>query len=60
MDEIAEHIDRLDDLVAELHAPWPARLHIANLRESLPELVAGLKAGYLAAGGDNHWHQERA
>ncbi|ACO79896.1 hypothetical protein AvCA_37510 [Azotobacter vinelandii CA] len=58
MDQIAENIDRLEDLIAALHTPMPHRLHIRCLCEALPEVVAGLRAGYLAAGGDNHWHQE--
>lgn len=59
MDEIAEQIDRLDDLIADLHTPLPLRLHVRSLKESLPAVVEGLRAGYLAAGGDNYWDPER-
>ena len=58
MDEIAEHIDRLDALIDELHAPIPQRLQIRHLREVLPQLAEGLRSGYLAAGGENHWYRE--
>lgn len=60
MDEIAENIDRLEDLIDVLHTPtMPVRLRINSLQETLPEVVEGLRAGYLAAGGDNHWNPER-
>ncbi|WP_349616219.1 hypothetical protein [Azotobacter salinestris] len=59
MDEIAENIDRLEDLIAELHTPLPVRLHICSLQEALPAVVEGLRAGYLAAGGENYWASER-
>lgn len=60
MDEIAENIDRLEDLIDALHTPtMPVRLRINSLQETLPEVVEGLRAGYLAAGGDNYWDPER-
>lgn len=60
MDEIAENIDRLEDLIDALHTPsMPVRLHINSLQEDLPKVVDGLRAGYLAAGGDNYWDPER-
>lgn len=55
MDEIAEQIDRLDNLVAALDLPVSSKVHVQVLRESLPELAADLKSAYLSAGGDNHW-----
>jgi len=55
MDQIAEQIDRLENLVAALSLPMPAHIHIDCLRESLPEVIEELKAGYLEAGGENHW-----
>lgn len=58
MDEIAEQIDRLENMAAGLDLPLPDRIHVQALRESLPEVIAELKAGYLAAGGDNHWDYE--
>ena len=55
MDEIADLIDRLDNLVAALDLPLPAAAHVDCLRGSLPEIAADLKTAYIAAGGDDHW-----
>lgn len=55
LDAIAEQIDRLDNLAAALDLPMPATVHVSALRESLPELIAELKANFIAAGGDNYW-----
>lgn len=60
MDEIAENIDRLEDLIDALHTPsMPVHLRVNSLQETLPEVVEGLRAGYLAAGGDPYWDPER-
>ena len=55
MDEIAAQIDRLENLAAALELPMPDRIHVQAFREALPDVIAELKAGYIAAGGDNHW-----
>jgi hypothetical protein len=55
MDQIAEQIDRLENLIAGLDLPMPASVHLSCLRESLPELTADLKAAFIAAGGDDYW-----
>ncbi|SAK65500.1 hypothetical protein AWB80_03079 [Caballeronia pedi] len=55
MDEIAEAIDTLDNLITALSMPMPDSLHVRALRESLPNVRDTIKSGYLAAGGENVW-----
>lgn len=55
MEEIAEQIDKLENLAAALQMPMPDRIHVQAFRAALPEIITELKAGYLAAGGENHW-----
>ena len=55
MEQIAEVIDTLDNLVAAMTLPIPAEVHLSALRVALPELLDKLKAAYLAAGGEDVW-----
>lgn len=55
MDEIAEVVDTLDNLIAALSMPMPNDLHVKALRLSLPDVRDKLRAAYLAAGGENVW-----
>lgn len=55
MDEIAEIIERLDNISSALTLPMPDHIHVTALRESIPEIKADLKKAYLDLGGINHW-----
>jgi len=55
MDEIAEVIETLDNLVAALSLQMPAEIHLVALRESLPEVRDRLRTAYLNLGGEDHW-----
>jgi hypothetical protein len=55
LEEIGQHIDRLDNLCGAMKLPLPAELHLKALKEALPSVMDGLKAIYINAGGENHW-----
>ena len=57
MDEIAEIIERLDNISASLSLPVPDQIHVAALRESLPEIRDELKSAYIDIGGIDHWKE---
>lgn len=55
MDEIADVIETLDNLVAAMSLPISAETHLEAMRGSLPEQRDKLKAAYLALGGEDYW-----
>ena len=55
MDEIAEVIETLDNLIFAMSINLPAQTHLDALRESLPEQRDKLKAAYIDLGGEDHW-----
>ena len=55
MEEIAEAIDTLENLIAALQLPMPPATHLSALRQALPELHGQLKHAYLSAGGEDVW-----
>ena len=48
-------IDRVDNLAHALQMPLPDKMHVEQLRSTLPEVVAELKAGFVEATGENPW-----
>ena len=50
-EQLGRAIDRLDNLAHALVLSIPAETHVSCLRESLPEVVRELKAGYKALTG---------
>ena len=55
MEEIAEIIDRIENLVHALKIPVGPELHFKALKDQMPEIHKDLKAAYLKAGGEDHW-----
>ena len=55
MEQIAEVIDTLDNLILSLGLNMPADIHVSGLRGALPELRDKLKAAYFDEGGENVW-----
>lgn len=55
MEEIADVIETLDNLVVALTLDVPADTHIKALRKIIPEQRDRLKAAYLALGGEDFW-----
>jgi hypothetical protein len=51
-------IDRLDNFAHALLLPLKAEMHVAQLKQSLPEIVKELKAGFVEATGENPWECE--
>lgn len=58
MDEIAEVIDKLENIIAAMTLPMPPEIHFSILKESLPDTVQMLKQAYLNAGGENYWVEQ--
>lgn len=56
MEEIAEVIETLDNLIAAMSLNIPAQMHLDTLRGSLPEQRDKLKAAYIALGGEDYWN----
>jgi len=55
MEEIAEVIDDLENIIAAMSMQLHPALHLKALRESLPALRERLMSVYLAAGGEDVW-----
>ena len=51
-------IDRLDSITHGLKLPLASATHVEQLRTILPEIVIELKAGFVAATGENPWEDE--
>ncbi|MEN9517812.1 MAG: hypothetical protein RLZZ381_400 [Cyanobacteriota bacterium] len=56
MEKLAERIEQLESLVASLvNLNLPPEIHVEALQSKLPEVLEGLKEGYLEAGGEKFW-----
>lgn len=55
MDEIAEAIDTLENLLSALSLPIPDKLHVEAMRRQLPDILGKVRSGYLIAGGEDYW-----
>ena len=57
MEKLAERIEQLENLVTSLVnlENLPPEIHVEALRSKLPEVLEGLKEGYLEAGGEKFW-----
>ena len=57
LEEIAEIIETLDNLIAATNLSMKPERHFAALKESLPTVRDRLKKAYLSAGGEDHWQE---
>jgi hypothetical protein len=55
MEQIAEQIEKLDNLAHALLLPMPAAFHVEQMKSQLPRVVAALKAAYAEQFGENPW-----
>jgi hypothetical protein len=54
-EQIAEMIDRLENLNGALQLPLRAEMHVDQLKKALPEVIAKLKEAYVYEFNDNPW-----
>lgn len=54
-EQIAEMIDRLENLNGALQLPLRAEMHVQQLKSALPEVIAKLKEAYIYEFNDNPW-----
>lgn len=54
-DKLGRAIDSVDNLVGSLQLPMPSDFHVRMLKETLPDVVKNLKAGFVEATGHNPW-----
>ncbi len=54
-EKLGQAIDRVDNILFALKMPLPDAMHVQVLRNSLPEIVEDLKAGFVEATGENPW-----
>jgi hypothetical protein len=54
-EQIAEMIDRLENLNGALQLPLRAEMHVEQLKNALPEVIAKLKEAYIYEFNDNPW-----
>lgn len=55
IEKLGEAIDRVDSLAHALELPVSDRMHVEQLRELLPSVVAELKAGFEKVTGEHPW-----
>lgn len=55
LEDIALQVDRIDNLLAGMTMPIDDSIHIAALKESLPEIKGKLKQAYYELGGEDVW-----
>ena len=55
MEQIAEVIERLDNILGAMQMPFPDSTHMSGLREILPDVRNQLLEAYLKLGGENFW-----
>lgn len=58
LENLGQAIDRLDSLAHGLQLPLAPQMHVDQLKELLPEVVAELKKGFVEATGENPWDIE--
>lgn len=54
-EDLGRAIDRLDNLAHALVLPLSPAMHVEQLREALPEVVAELKKQFALVTGENPW-----
>lgn len=54
-ENLGRAIDTVDNLAHALLLPMSPEFHVKALKETLPEAVAALKAGFVEATGHNPW-----
>jgi hypothetical protein len=54
-EQIAEMIDRLENLNGALQLPLRAEMHVQQLKLALPGVIAKLKEAYIFEFNDNPW-----
>lgn len=55
MEEIAEIVDELENLIAVMNLPMNPEQHLKALKYEIPAIRNRLKKAYLAAGGEDVW-----
>lgn len=55
LEDIALQVDRIDSLLAAMSMPIDNSIHVAALKESLPEMKSKLKQAYFQLGGGDVW-----
>lgn len=56
-EQLAEQIDRLDNLAHALQIPMPAQMHVENLKSAIPSVVADLKKAFTALTHYDPWQE---
>ena len=54
-EKLGELIDDIESLSAGLNLPFPAELHVEQLKKILPEKVKEFKECFIAITGENPW-----
>ena len=54
-EQIAEIIDRLENLNGALQLPLRAEMHVDQLKRALPDIIAKLKEAYVFEFNENPW-----
>ena len=54
-EKLGQAIDSLENMLFALQMPLPATMHVEQFRNSLPEIVENLKAGFVEVVGENPW-----
>jgi len=55
MEDLGQAIDRVDSLAHGLQLPINDSMHVAQLKQLLPEIVIELKAAFAKVTGENPW-----
>lgn len=58
LDVIGRQADRLDNLVAGLDMPMPAKFHLDQLKEILPDISSEIKKEFIELTGENPWEHQ--
>lgn len=58
LDQLAEVISTLDNLIAAMTLKMPADIHLHCLKESLPDVRQQLMTTYIELGGADHWKED--
>lgn len=58
LDQLAEVISTLDNLIAAMTLKMPADIHLRCLKESLPDVRQQLMTTYIELGGFDHWKED--
>jgi len=55
LEELAQCVDTVDNLVSAMAISVPAEIHLSALKESLPDLKGRIKQVYFELGGNDVW-----